>query len=69
MWKLALVIPVAFLLAGCKDTVIVEDNSPTRHEREDAMADCVGVILSTHIKDAEESLRIACTQAVYGGYN
>ena len=67
MWKLALVVPVAFLLAGCKDTVIVEDNGPDRYERERAMEHCVGVILSIHIKDAEESLRIACTQAIYGG--
>ena len=68
MWKLALVVPAVFFLAGCKDTVIVEDNGPDRFERERAMEHCVGVILGTHIKDAEESLRIACTQAIYGGY-
>jgi len=67
MWKLLLVVPVAFFLAGCKDTVIVEDNGPDQYERERAMERCVGVGLSIHIKDAEESLRIACTQAIYGG--
>lgn len=69
MWKLALVVPAVFFLAGCKDTVIVEDNGPTQHERKAAMADCVGVSSSIYVKDAEESLRITCTQAVYGGYN
>ena len=68
MWKLAFVIPAVFFLAGCKDT-IVEDNGPNQWERERAMERCVGVILSSDIKDAEESLRIACTQAIYGGYN
>jgi hypothetical protein len=68
MWKLAFVIPAVFFLAGCKDT-IVEDNGPDQYERERAMERCVGVGLGIHIRDAEESLRIACTQAVYGGYN
>jgi len=67
MWKLALVVPAVFFLAGCKDTVIVEDNGPDQFERDRAMERCVGVISSTRIKDAEESLRIACTQAIYGG--
>ena len=66
MWKLVFVVPAVFFLAGCKDTVI-EDNGPDRFEREQAMERCVGVILSIHIKDAEESLRIACTEAIYGG--
>lgn len=69
MWKFAFIIPIVFFLAGCKDTVIVEDNGPNQFERERAMERCVGVILDIHIKDADESLRIACTQAVYGGYN
>jgi hypothetical protein len=67
MWKLALVVPAVFFLAGCKDTVIVEDSGPDKFERETAMERCVGVISSIHIKDAEESLRIACTEAIYGG--
>lgn len=29
MWKLANALPVVVLLAGCKDTAIVGDNSPT----------------------------------------
>jgi hypothetical protein len=69
MWKLAFVIPAVIFLAGCKDTVIVEDNGPNQRKREQAMERCVGVILSSDVKDAEESLRIACTQAVYGEYN
>ena len=69
MWKLVFVIPAVLLLAGCKDTVIVEDNGPNRQERESAMERCVGVGSSIYIKDAEESLRIACTQAIYGGYD
>ena len=65
MWKLALVVPAVFLLAGCKDTV-VEDNSPNRAERESAMATCVGVALHHYAHEAEESLRLECTRAIYG---
>jgi hypothetical protein len=68
MWKLILVVPAVLFLAGCKDTVI-EDNSPNRHERESAMAACVGVVLHHHVHEAEESIRLECTRAIYGGYN
>lgn len=64
MWKLTLVVPAVFFLAGCKDTVIIEDNGPDQYERERAMRDCVGQYF---IEKAEESLRIACTEAIYGG--
>jgi uncharacterized lipoprotein YajG len=65
--KLTLIIPVVLLLAGCQgDTRIkVEDNSPDKYERLDAMRTCTGQYV---VDEAEESLRIACTQAVYGGY-
>jgi|TARA_R110000796_G_scaffold54989_3_gene128374 hypothetical protein len=63
MWKIAIVIPVVLLLAGCKDTVVVEDNGPDRIERKEAMRDCVGEF---RIEKAEYQLRIACTQAIYG---
>ena len=71
MNKILLVVPAILLLAGCQgDTrITVEDNGPTQYEREEAMTNCVGVIRSIAIKNVEESLRIACTQAVYGGYN
>jgi hypothetical protein len=67
MRKLLLIVPAVLLLAGCKDTVVVEDNGPDRHERERAMEWCVGEISSTNIYKAPAELRIACTQAVYGG--
>lgn len=67
MRKLLLIVPAVLLLAGCKDTVIVEDNGPDRHERERAMGWCVGEILSSNIHKAPAEVRIACTQAVYGG--
>lgn len=67
MRKLLLIVPAVFLLAGCKDTVVVEDNGPTAYERERAMEWCVGVISSINIKEAPAELRIACIQAVYGG--
>lgn len=66
MWKIAILGSV-LLLAGCKDTVVVEDNGPTEFERERAMKWCVGVIRSIDIEEAPDELRIACTQAVYGG--
>lgn len=66
MWKIAILGSV-LLLAGCKDTVVVEDNGPDRRERERALEWCVGVILPTDIIDAPDELRVACTQAVYGG--
>lgn len=69
MRKLALIIPAVFLLAGCKDSVVVEDNGPTAFERERAMEWCVGVVSSIYIKEAPDELRIACTEAVYGGSN
>jgi hypothetical protein len=67
MHKLLLIVPAVLLLAGCKDTVIVEDNGPTAFERERAMERCVGEILSVNIYKAPADIRIACTQAVYGG--
>lgn len=66
MWKIAILGSV-LLLAGCKDTVVVEDNGPDKYERERAMGWCVGVVSSIRIIDAPDELRIACTQAVYGG--
>ena len=65
--KLTLTILTVLLLAGCQgDTrITVEDNSPDKYERLDAMRICTG---QYHVDEAEESLRIACTQAVYGGY-
>jgi hypothetical protein len=57
MWKLVFVVPAVFFLAGCKDTVIIEDNGPNRAERESAMATCVGVGLHHYAHEAEESLR------------
>lgn len=62
MWKIAILGSV-LLLAGCKDTVIVEDNGPDKYEREQAMQDCVGQYF---VEKASDELRIACTQAVYG---
>lgn len=62
MWKIAILGSV-LLLAGCKDTVIVEDNGPDKYERERAMQDCVGQYF---VEKASDELRIACTQAVYG---
>jgi hypothetical protein len=66
MWKIAILGSV-LLLAGCKDTVVVEDNGPTAFERERAMEWCVGETLSVNFHKAPDELRIACTQAVYGG--
>jgi hypothetical protein len=52
-------------LTGCKDTsIIVEDNGPDKYERDQAMQDCVGQYF---VKKASDELRIACTQAIYGG--
>ena len=67
MLKLALIIPAVLLLAGCQgDTrITVEDNGPDKYERLDVMRNCTG---QYHVDKAEKSLRIACTQAVYGGY-
>lgn len=63
MWKVA-ILGAVLLLAGCKDTVIVEDNGPNKYEREQAMRDCVGQYF---VEKASDELRIACTQAIYGG--
>lgn len=63
MWKVA-ILGTVLLLAGCKDTVIVEDNGPDRLERERAMRDCVGEFI---VEKASNELRVACTQAIYGG--
>jgi hypothetical protein len=63
MWKVA-ILGTVLLLAGCKDTVIVEDNGPDRLERERAMIDCVGEFI---VEKASDELRVACTQAIYGG--
>ena len=65
MMKLALIIPAVLLLAGCQGDITVEDSGPDKYERLDAMRNCTGQYL---VDKAEESLRIACTQAVYGGY-
>jgi hypothetical protein len=54
---------ILLILSGCKET-IVEDNSPDRYERENAMRDCVGEYI---IQDAPFLTRFACTQAIYGG--
>ena len=61
-------LPIVVLLAGCKDTVIVEveDNGPNNYERERAMEWCIGKN-SLRFREAPAELRIACTQAVYGG--
>lgn len=63
MWKIAILGSV-LLLAGCNDSVVVEDNGPDRYEREQAMRNCVGQYF---IEKASDELRVACTQAVYGG--
>lgn len=57
--------PLVLLLAGCQgDTrITVEDNSPTEHERDNAMRDCVG---RYDVRAAGPLLRVACTMAVYG---
>ena len=62
MWKMTILGSV-LLLAGCKDTVIVEDNGPDKYERDQAMRDSVGQFF---VERASDELRIACTQAVYG---
>lgn len=64
MWKVVLMLPIVVLLAGCKD--IVEDNGPNNYERERAMEWCIGKN-SLYFREAPAELRIACTQAVYGG--
>jgi hypothetical protein len=56
-------VPVVVLLAGCKDTVIVEDNSPNKYESESAMGDFVG---QGDVRKAPFEHRLACTQTVYG---
>jgi hypothetical protein len=63
MAKLVMVVSVLLILSGCKDTVIVEDNGPDRHERDQAMEDCVGEYI---IRNASFNIRLACTQAIYG---
>jgi uncharacterized protein YcfL len=69
MRKLLLIVPAALLLAGCKgDTrITVEDHGPDKYERERAMESCVGEISYINIYKAPAEVRIACTQAVYGG--
>ena len=63
MYKLAMATSILLLLSGCKDTVVVEDNSPDRYERESVMRDCVGQYV---IQNAPFLVRLACTQAIYG---
>lgn len=67
MRKLVIAITAVLLLAGCQGAprITVEDNSPTEFERKNAMRDCVAQF---DVSKAPEPLRIACTQAVYGGY-
>ena len=62
MWKL-LFIPMVLFLSACND-ITVEDNGPDKYEREQAMRDCVGQYF---VEKASDELRIACTQAIYGG--
>ena len=59
----AIAIIALVALAGCKDTII-QDNGPTHVEREIAMRNCVGQFL---VRDAPQDIRLACTQAIYGG--
>ncbi len=63
MAKLMLIVPFLLLLSGCNETV-VEDNSPDRYERKSAMENCVGQYI---VINAPFNIRLACTQAIYGG--
>ena len=65
MYKLLLIIPMVLFLSACNDDqIMVEDNSPDKYERQQAMRDCVGEYF---VEKASDELRIACTQAIYGG--
>jgi hypothetical protein len=63
--KLVVALTVVLLLAGCQGhtNVKVEDKGPDLFERREAMRNCVGQF---DIRTADEHIRIACTQAIYG---
>lgn len=54
---------VFVLFTSCNEYTI-EDNSPDRFERKEAMRDCVGQYI---IDKAQFDVRLACTKAIYGG--
>lgn len=62
MKKLVGLLLVFVLLTGCNEYTI-EDNSPDRYERKEAMRDCVG---GYFIEKASFDVRLACTKAIYG---
>lgn len=63
MKKLGGLLLVCILLTGCNEYTI-EDNSPDWHERKEAMRDCDGEYI---IDKAPFDVRLACTEAIYGG--